>query len=251
MAMKGSLITLLILTFPYVLFAQTGIIRGTVTDSATGEPLVGVTVQVEGTSTGTITDFDGKFELTVAEGVHTLAISYVSFSPIRIEDTRVDAGRVTVLDNIRLTESVGQLQEVIITAEAIRTSEEALLTVKRRSANLLDGISAANFSRIGDSDAASAVKRVPGVSIEGGRYVFVRGLGDRYTKSTLNGMDVPGVDPDRNTLQMDLFPTNIVDNLVVLKSFTADLPGDFTGGIVDINTKDFPGEKTLSASVSL
>ncbi|HEY8512696.1 MAG TPA: TonB-dependent receptor [Cyclobacteriaceae bacterium] len=249
--MKGSLITLLILTFPYVLFAQTGIIRGTVTDSATGEPLVGVTVQVEGTSTGTITDFDGKFELTVAEGVHTLAISYVSFSPIRIEDTRVDAGRVTVLDNIRLTESVGQLQEVIITAEAIRTSEEALLTVKRRSANLLDGISAANFSRIGDSDAASAVKRVPGVSIEGGRYVFVRGLGDRYTKSTLNGMDVPGLDPDRNTLQMDLFPTSIIDNIVILKSFTADLPGDFTGGIVDINTKDFPGEKTITASIGL
>jgi hypothetical protein len=249
--MKGSLIALLILTFPYVLPAQTGIIRGTVTDNATGEPLVGVTVQVEGTTTGTITDFDGKFELTVPEGVHTLAVSYVSFSPIRIEDTRVTAGNVTVLDNIQLTESVGQLQEVIITAEAIRTSEEALLTVKRRSANLLDGISAANISRIGDSDAASAVKRVPGVSIEGGRYVFVRGLGDRYTKSTLNGVDVPGLDPDRNTLQMDLFPTSIIDNIVILKSFTADLPGDFTGGIVDINTKDFPGEKTITASLGL
>jgi hypothetical protein len=249
--MKPLLAMLFVLISPYAMFAQTGVIRGTVSDKATGEPLVGVTIQVEGTATGTISDFDGKFEITVAAGTHTLIVSYVSFSPIRIEDTEVRNGGVTVLDNIRLAESVGQLQEVVITADAIRTSEEALLTVKRRSANLLDGISAANFRKIGDSDAASAVKRVPGVSIEGGRYVFVRGLGDRYTKSTLNGMDVPGVDPDRNTLQMDLFPTNIVDNLVVLKSFTADLPGDFTGGIVDINTKDFPGEKTLSASVSL
>lgn len=249
--MKRSLTTFFLLALPYVLFAQTGIIRGTVSDGATGEPLVGVTVQVEGTTTGTITDFDGKFELTVAEGTHTLAVSYVSFSPTRIEDTRVGAGTVTVLDNIRLGEHVGELQEVVVTAEAIRTSEEALLTVKRRSANLLDGISAANFRKIGDSDAASAVKRVPGVSIEGGRYVFVRGLGDRYTKSTLNGMDVPGLDPDRNTLQMDLFPTSIIDNIVILKSFTADLPGDFTGGIVDINTRDFPGDKTIALSVGL
>src|SRR5690606_14741448 len=249
--MKRSLTTFFLLALPYVLFAQTGIIRGTVSDSATGEPLVGVTVQVEGTTMGTILDFHGKFALTVAEATHTLAVSYVSFSPTRIEDTRVGAGTVTVLDNIRLGAHVAVLQEVVVTVEATRTSDVSLLTVKRRSANLLDGISAANLRKIGDSDAASAVKRVPGVSIEGGRYVFVRGLGDRYTKSTLNGMDVPGLDPDRNTLQMDLFPTNIVDNLVVLKSFTADLPGDFTGGIVDINTKDFPGEKTLSASVSL
>lgn len=247
--MKATLITFFVLTFPYTLFAQTGIIRGTVSDNATGEPLIGVTVQVEGTTVGTVTDFDGKFELTVTAGTHTLAVSYVSFSPIRIENTQVGAGGVTVLDNIKLAESVDQLQEVVVTAEAIRTSEESLLTVKRRSANLLDGISAANFRKIGDSDAASAVKRVPGVSIEGGRYVFVRGLGDRYTKSTLNGMDVPGLDPDRNTLQMDLFPTSIIDNIVIIKSFTADLPGDFTGGIVDINTKDFPGEKAIAASM--
>src|SRR5690606_10803398 len=144
-----------------------------------------------------------------------------------------------------------ELQEVVVTAQAIRTSEEALLTVKRKSANLLDGISSANFRKIGDSDAASAVKRVPGVSVEGGKYVFVRGLGDRYTKSTLNGVDVPGLDPDRNTIQMDMFPTSIVDNIVVLKSFTSDLPGDFTGGIVNIDTKDFPEEKTFNISGSL
>src|SRR5690606_17835013 len=130
------------------------------------------------------------------------------------------------------------------------TTEEALLTVKKKAPNVLDGISSANFRKIGDSDAASAIKRVPGVSVEEGKYVYVRGLGDRYTKSTLNGMDIPGLDPDRNTVQMDMFPTSLLDNIIVVKSFTADLPADFTGGIVDITTKDFPDEKILSISLS-
>lgn len=249
--MTRSLLLILALGFPLVSLAQTGIIRGGVFDNATGESLIGVTVQIEGTTTGTATDFDGKFEIKMTEGTHALIVSYISYATLRIEGVSVTNGDVTVLDNISLKEDVEQLQEVVVTAQAIRTSEEALLTVKRKSANLLDGISSANFRKVGDSDAASAVKRVTGVSIEGGKYVFVRGLGDRYTKSTLNGVDIPGLDPDRNTIQMDMFPTSIVDNIVVLKSFTSDLPGDFTGGIVNIDTKDFPEEKTFSISAGL
>lgn len=249
--MIRSLLLIFTLSIPLIASARDGILRGSVFDSSTGEPLIGVTVQIEGTTIGTVTDLDGKFEIRTAPGIYTLVISYVSFSTLRIEGTTISEGDVTLLDNIGLQENVEQLQEVVVTAAAIRTSEEAMLTVKRKSANLLDGVSAANFRKIGDSDAAAAVRRVPGVSVEGGKYVFVRGLGDRYTKSTLNGVEIPGLDPDRNTVQLDMFPTSIVDNIVVLKSFTSDLPGDFTGGIVNINTKDFPEEKTFSVSASL
>src|SRR5690606_34126866 len=249
--MIKSLLLILTLSLPLVSLAQTGTIRGAVFDNATGEPLIGVTVQIEGTTTGAATDFDGKFEIKIDAGTYAIITSYISYATLRIENVAVTEGNVTVLDNISLKEDAEELQEVVVTAQAIRTSEEALLTGKRKSANLLDGISSANFRKIGDSDAASAVKRVPGVSVEGGKYVFVRGLGDRYTKSTLNGVDVPGLDPDRNTIQMDMFPTSIVDNIVVLKSFTSDLPGDFTGGIVNIDTKDFPEEKTFNISGSL
>src|SRR5690606_15071102 len=165
-------------------------------------------------------------------------------------DIQVSDQKVTVLDDIRIKEEMGELGEVTITAEMLNTTEEALLTVKKRSPNMLDGISSANFRRIGDSDAASAIKRVPGVSVEEGKYVYVRGLGDRYTKSTLNGMEIPGLDPDRNSIQMDMFPTSLLDNIIVVKTFTADLPADFTGGIVDISTKDFPDEKNLGLSIS-
>lgn len=91
---------------------------------------------------------------------------------------------------------------------------------------------------------------MPGVSVQSGKYVYVRGLGDRYTKSILNGMDIPGLDPDKNTVQMDIFPTNILENIIVIKSGSADLPADFTGGVVNIVTKDFPSKKTMSFSVS-
>ena len=237
------------LCFFFGLQAQEGIIRGTVYDDATGETMFGVTVVIDGTTKGASADFDGKFEIRTAPGTYNLKVSFVSYKTITIEGVEVKEGEVTLFDNIRMVEDVETLEEIVVTAEVVKTTEEALLTVKKKSANLIDGISAAFFRKIGDSDAASAVKRVPGVSIEGGKYVYVRGLGDRYTKSILNGMDIPGLDPDRNTLQMDIFPTSVIDNIIVIKSFTPDLPADFTGGVVDIATKDFPEEKIAKVSI--
>jgi TonB-dependent receptor len=123
------------------------------------------------------------------------------------------------------------------------------MTIKKNSATIMDGISSARIRLVGDATAVEAAKRVTGVSIEGGKYVYVRGLGDRYSKTTLNQVDVPGLDPDRNTIQMDIFPTNLIDNITVLKNFTADLPADFTGGLLNIETKDFPEEKIMNISL--
>jgi TonB-dependent receptor len=240
---------LLVLLIPALSFAQKGIIRGTVTDAANGEALFGVNVVIEGTSIGAVTDFDGKFQINATPGTYNIQASFVTYRTVTIEGVEVKAGEVNIIDNISLAEDVAQLGEVVVTAKAIRSTEAALLAVKRKSPNVLDGISSANFRKIGDSDAASAVKRVPGISVEGGKYVYIRGLGDRYTKSILNGVDIPGLDPDRNTLQMDIFPTGIIDNIMVTKSFTADLPADFTGGMVNIDTKEFPEEPTFDVSI--
>ncbi|MEX2593611.1 MAG: TonB-dependent receptor [Anditalea sp.] len=248
---KASILTaLLLFSLSIASLAQQGIIRGTVIDGSTGEPLIGVAALIEGTSTGAVSDFDGKFEIGTAPGTYSLKISYVGYSNVTIQEVKVSTKQVTILDNIQIQEDVEQLVEFIVIAEMLSTTEEALLTIKKKSPNLLDGISSANFRKIGDSDAAAAIKRVPGVSLEDGKYVYIRGLGDRYSKSTLNGVEIPGLDPDRNTIQMDMFPTSLLDNIIVLKSFTANLPADFTGGIVDITTKDFPDEKTASISAS-
>ena len=115
----------------------------------------------------------------------------------------------------------------------------------------MDGISSSKMKLTGDATAVEAAKRVTGVSVEDGKYVYIRGLGDRYSKTTLNNVDIPGLDPDRNSLQMDIFPTNLIDNIFVSKNFTADMSADFTGGMLNIETKDFPEEKMLSVSLGL
>ena len=239
------------LGLPIFAQAQKGTIRGSVFDGTNGEPLIGVLVQVKDNAAGAVTDFDGKFSIAIDAGTYTLQVSYISYQKISIDEVQVKAGEVTLIDNISLKEDVQTLEAVVVTAQALRSSESSLLTVKRKSPSLIDGISAAKFSQTGDGDASEAIKRVTGVSVEGGKYVFVRGLGDRYTKTTLNNVDIPGLDPDRNSIQIDIFPTNLIDNIVVSKSSLAEMPADFTGGVVNIETKDFPDEKvfTISASV--
>ena len=229
-------------------YSQNGTIRGTVIEDATGETLIGVTVLLEGTTTGTSTDLDGQFSISAPVGTYNVQVSYISFQTITIEGVQVTADEVTLLNNIRLKSSSQQLKMMVVTAEATRKSETALLTIKRKSAAMMDGISDEKMQLIGDGTAAEAAKRVTGVSIEGGKYVYVRGLGDRYSKTTLNGMDIPGLDPDKNSLQMDIFPTNLINNMMISKNFTADMPADFTGGLLNIETKDFPSKKMISVS---
>ncbi|MEE4197251.1 MAG: TonB-dependent receptor [Bacteroidales bacterium] len=224
-------------------YAQNGTIRGFVFDGVTGESLPGVTIYIEEVARGTITDLDGKFNLSVTPGTWDVRVSFISYETVFVNEVMVQEGEVTLLNDIGLNEATFEIASAVVTAKAIRNTENALLAMKQKSPNVFDGISAVTLRRTGDSDAAASVKRITGVSVTNGKYVYVRGLGDRYTKTMLNGTDIPGLDPDRNTLQMDIFPTSVIDNIIVHKSFRADLPADFTGGIVDIELKDFPEER--------
>ncbi len=247
--MKNTL-TLLLIILCVNLVAQTGKIRGTVIEDATGLPLIGCSVIIEGTTTGGITDFDGNYTITVAPGTYTIVSSYVSFATQKINDVVVKDGDVTIV-TLRMKDQSITGETFELTAKQIINNEAAISTIKRKSVNLVDGISAQTFKKNGDNTAAAALQRVTGVSIPDGKNVYVRGLGDRYSKTILNGITIPGLDPDKNSVQVDIFPSNIIDNIIVYKSFSPDLPGDFTGGMVDIVTKDFPESKMLSTSVNL
>ncbi len=230
--------------------AQKGIIRGVVMDGSMGEPLFSATVVIKGTTNGAITDLDGNFEIRVEPGTVALELSYIGYKTITVEGIEVKANDVTVVNNIVLNEDSDMGIEIVVTAEAIESNEVAIINIKTKAAGMIDGISSDKIRQIGDGNVAEATKRVTGVSVEGGKYVYVRGLGDRYSKTTLNGVDVPGLDPDRNSLQMDIFPTSLISNIIVNKTFTADLPADFTGGLLNIDTKEFPEEQQLSISFS-
>ncbi|WP_204344787.1 TonB-dependent receptor [Psychroserpens algicola] len=246
--MEKKIVSLLLLLLVCVGFAnaQKGTVAGNVIDGEFVEPMAFANILIKGTTTGTTSDFDGKYELELDPGTYTIIFSFVGYNTQEISDVVIKAGEVTNLD---VTLETNSLDTIILTTSVKRNTESAVLNMQKKSAVVMDGLSAQSIKSSGASNLASAVKSVPGVSIEGGKYVYVRGLGDRYTKSILNGIDIPGLDPDRNTIQMDLFPTNILDNVIVLKSASAEYPADFTGGIVDIVTKDFPTKPEYTISL--
>jgi len=240
-----SFLILLLLTFGFT-SAQTGTLAGNIIDGEFIEPMAFANILVKGTTIGTTSDFDGKYQLELEPSTYTIVFSFVGYTTQEISDVVIKEGEVTPLD---VTLTTNSLEAVVITTSIKRNTENAILNMQKKSVVVLDGLSAQAIKNTGASNLASAVKNIPGVSIEGGKYVYVRGLGDRYTKSILNGIDIPGLDPDRNTIQMDLFPTNILDNVIILKSASAEYPADFTGGIVDIVTKDFPTKPEYTFSL--
>lgn len=231
-------------------FGQEGTVSGKIMDGEFNDVLPFANVSVSGATIGATTDFEGVYTLNLDAGTYTLMFSFIGYTTQEVTEVVVEEGKTTEV-NITLQPSSAVLDEVVLTTTVRKNTEASVLNLQKNSVTLMDGLSLEGIKKTGASDIASAIKRVPGVSVQDGKYVYVRGLGDRYTKSILNGMDIPGLDPDKNTVQMDIFPTNILENVIVLKSASAELPADFTGGVVNIVTKDFPSQKQLSFSASV
>ena len=244
--MMKNTITLILIFYSTILLSQSGKITGLVTDGEYDEPMAFANVIVKGSTIGTTSDFDGKYSLDLEPGKYTLTFSFIGYQTIEVSEVLIKSDEVEQID---VTLSTNTLDEIVITTTVRKNTESAVLDIQKKSAVMLDGLSSQGIKKAGASNIASAVRSVPGVSVQGGKYVYVRGLGDRYTKSILNGVDIPGLDPDRNTIQMDIFPTNILENIIVIKSAAAEYPADFTGGVVDIVTKDFPTKKETSFSL--
>lgn len=227
-----------------------GSIFGFIVDDQDGWPLIGVNVVIKGTVIGSSTDLDGRFEIPELEaGLYTLEATYIGYTTLLIEDVEVEDGLSTRLD-LTMGSSAVELGDVVVEARAVRNTEATLLRMRAKSAAVSDAISSEQISRSGSSDAAAAMTKVTGASVVGGKYVYIRGLGDRYSSTTLNGSALPSADPDKKAFQLDLFPSSLLDNIVTTKTFTPDKPGSFSGGLVDVGTKDFPDRLTVQYSVS-
>ncbi|MEM7035814.1 MAG: carboxypeptidase regulatory-like domain-containing protein, partial [Bacteroidota bacterium] len=235
-------------------WAQNGTIVGKVTDAEGGEALVGATVLVLNQDSTPIAGAnaadDGSYKINVAAGTYTLQCKYISYESMTFGDFVVEAGKTVTKDFAMGADLDDEQYKVVIQDKVIKNNEAALINVRRRSSSVMDVISMDQVKRAGDASAAGAMKRVTGVTVESGKYVYVRGLGDRYSKTLLNGNEIPGLDPNRNSVQMDMFPSGLIENLMVHKTFTPDLPGSFTGGLVKISTRDFPPAFTLQYSSS-
>ncbi len=245
--MNKNLLVLVCMLVAQFVLGQNGI-TGIVNDGDANDVLPFANIQLKNTSKGATTDFEGKYTLETDPGTYDVIFSFVGYETKEITGVEVKNNEYFTL-NVTLNLLTNNLDEVVVTTSVRRNTESSVLQLQKASVKLLDGISIQSIKKTGASDIAAAVKTVPGVSVVGGKYVYVRGLGDRYTKTILNGMDIPGLDPDRNTLQLDLFPTSILDNIQVVKSFTAESPADFTGGFVDVITKDIPTRGEYSITI--
>jgi TonB-dependent receptor len=248
--MKKFSVVVLLCLLSISTFAQ-GTIKGKVVDT-TGEALIGCNVYLSNDPMkGGNADLDGNFAINnLPAGTYSVTASFISFSNQVIDGIVVIDGESTEVD-FTLGENVQVIGDGAL-IEVRQNKREDLYMMKERSRDAapLDFRSAKDIQKSGDSNVSGALKRVTGVSTVG-NYVFVRGLSDRYIKTTLNKHVVPTLDPRRNSIQMDIFPTGSIDNLVIRKGYTADLPGDWAGAYIDIQTKDFPDSLQVRYSVSL
>ena len=227
---------------------ETGTISGKITDGSTNEVLIGANVLVVGTTIGASTDLDGFYSIKgLTAGTYQLKVSYISYQTIIINDVVVKGGQDNKID-VPLKPSSTELQEVVVTAEALKTSEASVLKIQKNSDNIVDGMSAELISKNNSSNGTDVLKRMTGVTISEGKYAFIRGVSDRYNSTMLNGSDLPSTDPEKKSFSYDIFPASLIENVITAKTFTPDKPADFSGGLVQINTIEFPSNFIFSVS---
>ena len=225
-------------------------ITGIVVDSNTEAPLVDVTIRVTDTQIRVTTDETGAFSLELPIGTYKIQASASFYNTYTITDLEVKAGETPEPLRVLLVAQVVKLDAIKMPVQLSQSSERGLLEQRMRSSGIEDSISTEEISRLPASSAGEAIKRVTGVSIVGGRYVFVRGLGERYSNTLLNNVEIPSPEPNRRVVPMDIFPASLLASLQTVKTFSPDQPGGFAGGSVQVFTKDFPEELTMSLSMS-
>ncbi|MBC7775497.1 MAG: carboxypeptidase-like regulatory domain-containing protein [Phycisphaerae bacterium] len=251
--MKNITISLLaLLCFsPIFLSAQTGIIAGKIIDAKSADPLIGVSVKLDEGVGGAITDFDGNFRIAnVPLGKHKISLNYTGYTGKNLEDVDVKSNEATTVD-ASMEESAGEsLAEVVVVAKAKRESTSALTIFQKNSVSMADGISSETIKRTPDRTTGDVIRRVSGATIQDNKFAIIRGLNDRYNVAMLNGALLSSTEPDRKAFSFDLFPSAMLDNLVIVKTASPDLPGEFAGGAILVSTKDIPEASFIQASLS-
>lgn len=223
-----------------------GQLAGRITDAQTGEALFGATVSVAGTTRGASTDIDGKYTLALESGTYTIEVRSLGYKAKRIE--QVVIGQGTQYLSLSLEPSSMQMEEVEVVANVARNNENNLIKDQKLASGVSSGVSAELLARTPDRSMAESLKRISGASVRDGRFAVVRGLQERYNQGVVNGMAQPTTEPDRKAFSLDLFPTALIDKIVIYKTGTPDLPGDFAGGVVSIQTVDIPYANSFSVT---
>ncbi|MCD6065176.1 MAG: TonB-dependent receptor [Bacteroidetes bacterium] len=248
--MQQLRITLLFLISSFIIQAQdNGKIVGKVIDVKTGETLPGASILLEGTTQGAAADFDGNYVIgPVKPGTYNVVCKFVSYANKVVTGVVVKPGETLHLD-FSMQEPVGDtLTVVTISATRLKDNNSAFYDMQKNNASVSDGVSYETIKKTPDRNTSDVLKRVSGASIQDNKFAIIRGLNDRYNAAYINGAPLPSSESDRKAFSFDIFPSNMLDNLTIQKTATPELPADFAGGVIQINTKGIPDENFQSVS---
>lgn len=241
-------------TLPAASAPRTGKIQGRVVATETGEPIGSASVALlpaDSTANriGMATNLDGSFLLEAPPGTYVLQVSALSFARKRIREVQIEVGKLLPM-NVALSAQLVKVTEQVIEARALQNTEASMLVARKKASTVGDAVSSEQMRLAPDKNAGEVLRRVTGLSVTEGKFVFVRGLGERYSSTEVDGVRIASPEQNKRVVPMDLFPAALLDNIVVQKTYTADRSGEFGGGDVQVRTKDFPGVRLWSYSVS-
>ncbi len=217
--------------------------------SVNGEPIAGAKVYARGTQISGSTNRAGTVRLSLPLGPQVVSVTHPKFSTQVVRDLQIQNGQLE-LKTIELTPAGLVLEDFVVLAPNLKGSIQALIEVRRKASNVADVMSAEQMAKSGDSDAAGSLKRVTGLTLKDGKYVYVRGLGERYSSTLLNGVALPSPDPSRRVVPLDLFPVQFLDSMIIQKSYSPNQPAEFGGGVVQLQTKAMPEKGFFKVSIS-
>ncbi len=250
--MSKRIFLLVVLTsLTFLTMAQYGSITGKVIDAGNKEAVIGANAVIQGTTVGAATDLDGNFTIAnLKPGTYTVAVSFVTYKTHIIPDLEVEPGKIVSVE-IELNEDATELEEVVVTGNRQINTDYNLVAAIRESKLVVSGISAQQISRVPDRDAAQVMQRVPGISIVDNRFVMIRGVSERYNQVMINNVIGPSTEVDKRSFSFDLIPSGAIDQILIYKSGSADIPGDFAGGIVQVVTRQYNDENYFKFNTSL
>jgi outer membrane receptor protein involved in Fe transport len=233
--------------------ATLGKIGGRIVTTDTGEPVAYADVSLVPADTtmkrvGGLTNADGTFLLEALPGRYTLQVRALSYATKKIEAIEIKEGELLPFSTALAPEALQQ-EEIVVEAKRAENTEASMLAARKKAPSVGDAISAEQVRKSADRDAAEVLRRVTGLSVSDGKYVFVRGLGERYSSTEIDGVRIASPEENKRVVPLDLVPSNLLENIVVQKTYTADRPGEFGGGDVQVRTKDFPGRRTWTLEV--
>jgi TonB-dependent receptor len=232
--------------------AGKGTVIGQVFDASNGRPIPQVQIAIDGVADSkNVTDTEGRFQLSLSPGKYKIRFTSTNHVETTVDDVEVTADTVTDASTVLQIKGAVTTVEVVEKVGAVAASSEAALTERKLAVSVSDSISSEEIKKSVASDAAGALEKVTGVSIVDSGYVYVRGLGERYSATMLNNAMIPTTEPEKRVVPLDLFPAALIDNIKVLKTYSPDLPGEFSGGLVQMTTVDFPTQKVLKVSGSI